>query len=85
MHNHSIQCDTILLNIAIDYQLLIAISMNSSFSSFVSATTTRNDYLSDIFMNDFTADQSGVRIAVIDTSFQVITEFKPSFPDINWL
>ena len=85
MHNHSIQCDTILLNIAIDYQLLIAISMNSSFSSFVSATTTRNDYLSDIFMNDFTADQAGVRIAVIDTSFQVITEFKPSFPDINWL
>ena len=85
MHNHSIQCDTILLNIAIDYQLLIAISMNSSFSSFVSATTTRNDYLSDIFMNDFTADQSGVRIAVIDTSFQVITEFKPTFPDINWL
>ena len=51
------------------------IATNSQFLSFVLATATTNDYLSDIFMEDFTADQSDVQIAAIHTSFQVITKF----------
>lgn len=78
-NNDSIQCDATSPNTAIDYQPLITISVhfqssstiaiNSQFLSFVPATATTNDYLFDIFIKDFTADQSGVQIAAINTFF----------------
>ena len=49
--------------------------MNSQLLSFVPAAETTNDHLSDIFMWDFTADQSRVQMASIDTFAQVFSEF----------
>ena len=54
--NHSIQCDEILPKSAINYESLITLSMNSQCLSFVPAVETTNDYLSDIVVQDFTAD-----------------------------
>ena len=51
------------------------IAIDSQFLSFVPASVTTNDYLSDILMKNLTCDQFDLKIAATDRSFQLITEF----------